>query len=143
MYLVLLPAIVSAFSINTTHTYVHPKNLLTTEITPTISIIAAMASTTIIIVSRDPCHDWPLGECKHGNECTREHHDNLDPALVDIDKAHSEYMVPNEVGEACQRCMQRMYPASSRPIKCSSYANSAQCDKKGRDGEDDPCSECR
>jgi hypothetical protein len=101
-----------------------------------------MAFTTSNTVSKDSCHDWPLDECKYGNRCTREHHGNLNPALVNT-KAHPEYIVPNEVGEACQRCTQRMYPVRLGPTKYSAYTNCAQCDKKGRGGEDDPCSECR
>ncbi|KAK8221850.1 hypothetical protein M8818_000015 [Zalaria obscura] len=76
--------------------------------------------------TKKPCGFWPLGECKRGDRCDREHHANLNPALVGH-KAVPGYNVPNETGEACLRCMSRIYP----------------CDKKGRGGEDDPCSECR
>ncbi|KAF1989498.1 hypothetical protein K402DRAFT_274002 [Aulographum hederae CBS 113979] len=85
-----------------------------------------MSSSTTHNVKINPCHDWPLGKCKHEQRCTGEHHENLDPALVETN-AYSGYMVPNEVGEGCVRCMQRMFP----------------CDKKARGTENDPCSECR
>jgi hypothetical protein len=76
-------------------------------------------------IPKNSCHDWPLGQCKHGNECFGEHHHNLNPALFSTG-AHPEYVVPNDVGEACLRCTQRMYPVSSWAIKGSSYANSAR-----------------
>ena len=66
------------------------------------------ASNAIEIVSRDPCHDWPLGECKHGNECAREHHSNLDSALI----KNKHYSVLKELNDACQKCMQRMYQST-------------------------------
>lgn len=44
--------------------------------------------------SKEPCHDWPLGKCPHGNECRREHHQNLDPMQPKAE-TDLEYMVPN------------------------------------------------
>ena len=81
-----------------------------------------MTSYTIEIDRQVACYDWPLGECKHGEECAREHHSNLDPALGNN---NDNYKVPNELNAACQRCMQRMYQASSKSIKCFSFANNA------------------
>ena len=104
----------------------------------TISAIAIMP--TIEVVSKEACHDWPLGDCKHGKECAREHDPNLNPDVFIMREGDP---MSNELGEACQRCMQRMYPASSQLIKWYPLADNAQCDKKGRGGTDDPCSECR
>ena len=47
-----------------------------------------------------------------------------------ITKAKSDYSMINELSDACQRCMQRMYSASFQTITWSSYTDNAQCDKK-------------
>lgn len=91
---------------------------------------------------RQQCHDWPLGLCNFGGECAREHHPNLDPTLPSK-RQHHDYSVPNALGSACQRCLQAAREASLHLGKYFSCANMVQCDKKGRGGEDDPCSECR
>lgn len=96
----------------------------------------------ITIGERQKCHAWPLGQCTYGAECFHTHHPNLDPALPSTRK-HHEFSVSNTVGEACQRCLQAAREASLHLGKCSSCANMVQCDKKGRGGDDDPCSECR
>ncbi|KAK1070894.1 hypothetical protein LTR74_003806 [Friedmanniomyces endolithicus] len=74
----------------------------------------------------ESCKAWPRGQCSRGTDCTRVHHKNLDPALYE-NREHQEYSVPNDVDLACVRCLAKMLP----------------CDKKGRGGIDDPCSECR
>lgn len=51
-------------------------------------------------------------------------------------------MVPNEVNDACQRCLLTARAVCPRN-RLHSKLTWAQCDKKGRGGEDDPCSECR
>lgn len=68
--------------------------------------------------TKKPCGFWPLGECKRGDRCDREHHANLNPALVGH-KAVPGYNVPNETGEACLRCMSRIYPVCSPLMKSS------------------------
>ncbi|KAL8834430.1 MAG: hypothetical protein Q9170_003752 [Blastenia crenularia] len=78
--------------------------------------------TTIPTSGQRPCGFWPFGQCKQGAECPLEHHNALDAAWND-----GSDPVPNELGTACSRCLERVYP----------------CDKKGRGGGDDPCSECR
>ncbi len=112
---------------------------------------------TEIPIVRKPCYFWPLGQCTKGDECPWEHNvracpsllqvtglnvsqGQLDPGLEDRD---SPLCLPNEVGEACNRCLERFYSVRSQPLKYILSANSAQCDKKGRGGQNDPCSECR
>ncbi|KAK0955186.1 hypothetical protein LTS01_023514 [Friedmanniomyces endolithicus] len=74
----------------------------------------------------ESCKAWPRGQCTWGTRCKRVHHKNLDPAQYE-NREHQEYSVPNDVNVACPRCLAKMLP----------------CDKKGRGGIDDPCSECR
>ncbi|THW18718.1 hypothetical protein D6D24_03221 [Aureobasidium pullulans] len=81
-------------------------------------------SEEIVLNKAARCHDWPLALCGQGDGCHYDHHENLDPASI----KKVEYQVSNELGEACERCL-----------------NSAtECDKKTRyPRSDDPCSECR
>jgi hypothetical protein len=80
--------------------------------TQTHTHVEVMTSIAFEVVSVEVCHDWPLGKCQHGNECTRKHHENLDPSLPYKQLEPVRYMVPDQVNTACRRCMQRMYPAS-------------------------------
>ncbi|GAM82129.1 hypothetical protein ANO11243_001080 [Dothideomycetidae sp. 11243] len=75
--------------------------------------------------SRQACRDWPHGNCPRGIRCPFEHHANLDASLVGT--GTNGYMVSNIAGEACWNCLQM----------------GRSCDKRGRGGDDDPCSECR
>ncbi|PVH95231.1 hypothetical protein DM02DRAFT_618039 [Periconia macrospinosa] len=77
---------------------------------------------------KQSCKLFAEGKCAYGQRCLRVHHHNLDPARRgDKAKGYEDYDVPNEPGKACSRCVQQLRP----------------CDKEGRGGVDDPCSECR
>lgn len=49
------------------------------------------------------CHWWALNDCRRGAACTRLHPEQLDPGLVE--RREHDYMVPNEIGVACHRCL--------------------------------------
>ncbi|KAK0254320.1 hypothetical protein B0A54_04452 [Friedmanniomyces endolithicus] len=75
-----------------------------------------------------PCWHWLMGHCNYGEKCrTGAHPANLDGRLVDT-KNTNQAFVSNRKGEACQRCLTRMY-------KCDKLVHAA--------GPEDPCSECR
>jgi hypothetical protein len=75
--------------------------------------------------------------------CHNDHYQNPDPSLVGT-KEPLDYMVPDLSGVACNTCLASFREVSreffARPWVCSNFP---QCDKVGRDGDDDPCSECR
>jgi hypothetical protein len=48
------------------------------------------------------------GNC---SSCQNEHHPNLNPALVGM-VAPQQYRVPNEVGVACQPCLENLREVS-------------------------------
>lgn len=97
---------------------------------------------TIKSVGSNECLFWFVDECTKGGECFMEHHPNLDSELFDY--AADAYTVFNETNIACQKCLNRMYPARSQSLNCFSNTNSEQCDKfSRRPGADDLCSECR
>jgi hypothetical protein len=56
-----------------------------------------------------PCHRFAAsGNC---SGCQNEHHPNLNPALVGM-VVPQQYRVPNEVGVACQPCLENLREAS-------------------------------
>ncbi|PZC93251.1 hypothetical protein A1F95_07469 [Pyrenophora tritici-repentis] len=75
---------------------------------------------------RKGCENFAKGDCKRGQACNFYHHYNLDPARRE-DEGRHDWDVPNDLGIACMRCTQQL----------------RECDKVGRGGNDDPCSECR
>lgn len=58
-------------------------------------------SEEIVLNKAARCHDWPLALCGQGDGCHYDHHENLDPASI----KKVEYQVSNELGEACERCL--------------------------------------
>ena len=88
------------------------------------------------------CPRWALGLCPYGHHCHLDHPNNLDPTLP----KEIDYKVPNELGEACTRCLQAAIKVRSILLTFLHLLMLTwmQCDKQGRDsGSDDPCSECR
>jgi hypothetical protein len=67
------------------------------------------------------CVDWLKGACTRGDDCRYHHDPRLDPNLRDLKGPQ----LPS--GPTCRRCADLQRP----------------CDKEGRGGLDDPCSECR
>jgi len=89
------------------------------------------------------CQNFAAGICRAGENCAFDHHSNLDPALVGT-KTPVDYMVPDELGVACNTCLGSFREVTPRPMNIAwSRPNLMQCDKVGRGGLDDPCSECR
>ncbi|KAH6633268.1 hypothetical protein C7974DRAFT_452516 [Boeremia exigua] len=78
-------------------------------------------------VGQEACYNWPRGECRFGGSCNRDHPSNLSPHQT---KELPDFVVDNEPGKACRRCL-------------GLGVEAIQCDKLGRPGSDDPCSECR
>ncbi|THY40709.1 hypothetical protein D6C98_09545 [Aureobasidium pullulans] len=85
-------------------------------------------STTYDKVQKPACEDFASGRCRRSADtCYGDHDQALDPSLVG-NRAPFDYMVDNELYQACEPCL------SAFRI----------CDKKGRIGDStDPCSECR
>jgi hypothetical protein len=67
------------------------------------------------------CVEWLKGACPRGEDCRYHHDPRLDPNLRNLKGPQ----IPS--GPTCRRCADLQRP----------------CDKQGRGGLDDPCSECR
>ncbi|KAK5685588.1 hypothetical protein LTR17_027084, partial [Elasticomyces elasticus] len=74
------------------------------------------------------CYHFTRGRCGFGTNCIKLHHANLNPDLTkDTTINPNGERIEDKEGVACQRCLELL----------------VACDKPGRGGTDDPCSECR
>ena len=58
-----------------------------------------------------PCLFFASDNSCHDEHCWRDHHENLDPALVGT-IAPKDYMVPDEYGIACKSCFDNLREVS-------------------------------